>query len=199
MNLYAWHICIIYLKTHGKAGVKITCLAPGMAISALALSKPCWKFHFHNCRKFSGTNTISAAKNIERRPKPPTSSPTYLKMLVHNLGNLKNVPKTMAGQHQRLIGYYLANHSQFSDFNHVRRCNYSWNRYVCAIKFKRWNVQYTPWTTYNYVLHAYSHQCRRNSKQCSWGFHSCLCQDHSQVPLIPEHIMHLYFHSHTIQ
>ena len=44
---------------------------------------------------------------------------TYLKMLAHNLGNFKNVPKTMAGRHQRLMCYYLANRSQFSNFNQV--------------------------------------------------------------------------------
>ena len=66
MNLNAWHIYVyiyiynIYVKTHGKAGVNITCLASG-GNKCLGIEQALLEFHFHNCRKFSGTNTISAA------------------------------------------------------------------------------------------------------------------------------------------
>lgn len=42
----------------------------------------------------------------------------YFKSLANNLGNYKNLPKTMATRHQRLMCYNLANNKMFSNFYH---------------------------------------------------------------------------------
>ena len=149
MNLNAWHIlciCIyiynIYVKTHGKAGVNITCLASGSAISALALSKHCWKLHFHI---IAGSFLVQILyllhKNIERQPNllPPPLPILRCWSTIWAIRRMRQRPGWLTSEtNMLLLGYPLeVQRLQPS------RCNYSWKRYVCA----GWNVQYTPWTT----------------------------------------------------